>query len=59
MPLVYILFYFNPLAGIISLLWIMLRRIDRVSWSSMRGLALMLSLFLGLINTNKEAYGDI
>lgn len=58
MPLVYILFYFSPLAGIISLLWIMLRRIDRVSWSSMRGLALLLSLFLGMINTTKEAYGD-
>lgn len=58
MPLVYILFYFNPLVGIISLLWIMLRCVDRISWSSMRGLALMLSLFLGLINTTKEAYGD-
>lgn len=58
MPLVYILFYFNPLVGIISLLWIMLRRVDRISWSSIRGLALMLSLFLGLINTTKEAYGD-
>lgn len=58
MPLVYILFYFNPLVGIISLLWIMLRRVDRISWSSMRGLALMLSLFLGLINATKEAYGD-
>ncbi len=58
MPLVYILFYFNPLVGIISLLWIMLRRIDRVSWSALRGLALLLALYLALINTTKEAYGD-
>lgn len=58
MALVYILFYINPLVGIISLLWIMLRRIDRISWPALRGLALMLSLYLGMINSTKEAYGD-
>ena len=58
MPLLSLIFLLNPIAGIASWIWVALRNIDRTSWTALRGLALLLSLYLGFVNTTKELYGD-
>jgi len=49
MPLLSIIFLLNPIAGIASWIWVALRNIDRTSWTALRGLALLLSLYLGTL----------
>ena len=58
MPILSLLFFINPLVGITSWIWVALRNIDKTSWTAIRGLALFLSLYLGMINSTKELHGD-
>ena len=56
--LIALIYYFSPLMGIVSLFWILYNSRGRITWGHIRTLGILISLFLGLINTTKELTGD-